>query len=478
MEVFKIKISPEVLKKDVVQQSYSGFSFGYYSGMSYILSSGTINLGSWQVLNGEVSTANGLIGGESLLLPLGSSSNNILISKKSILDYDWRLYLRNLKIDSTIRITLASGQSFDFKTTAQTVDISNLNYLSIPVQSVNFVGEVPNGAKVSLTIIQPNTSQLIDLSIPILLKQNYEDMGYYSPFDGDISQLNDDVNFTFTGDPSVNAGQTICVFNTSNYLKNYLKDSTYTISWGDGIVEEVTNFIPESICHDYLPLGIDQDYIISLTGQSNFGVFTVDKKVKIPYTFESITNPYGKVNFITNNGSWVDSPTYQNYIYPFDAINTTTYQQSSNFVSVPFIVSGNTQSRLNELKVYGANEYILYPNIINVSDGVSGYVESISSEFTQYVINDVTYFDFPNGQSIFLISSSGLTKNMLTASAITKYEYLMNVIDQPQIQTYVFIERGKYSAMENFRRIGEVNSAGRLVTYGYGFFDVRNYDDI
>ena len=48
MEVFKIKISPEVLRNELTTQSYSGLSFGYYSGLSYVLSAGTTNLGTWE----------------------------------------------------------------------------------------------------------------------------------------------------------------------------------------------------------------------------------------------------------------------------------------------------------------------------------------------------------------------------------------------------------------------------------------------
>ena len=63
-------------------------------------------------------------------------------------------------------------------------------------------------------------------------------------------------------------------------------------------------------------------------------------------------------------------------------------------------------------------------------------------------------------------------------TAITKFEYLMNVIEEPEIQSNVFIERGKNSALESFRRIGEINNIVGLQNYGYGFFNLRNYKDI
>jgi hypothetical protein len=199
--------------------------------------------------------------------------------------------------------------------------------------------------------------------------------------------------------------------------------------------------------------------------------------VEVPYTDIVPSNPYGSVNFISNGGSWSATPSSQNYIYNYDSINTVAGQVSSNYVSTPFIVSGFTQSRLNELKVYGPQPYILNLNRI-LSDGTEGYIVSQTPEYTEYIINEQTYIDFANGTTIFVVQSEGFTENTITATTITKFEYLMNVIEQPEIQSNVFIERGKYSGLENFRRIGDINNTGALRTYGYGFFDVKFYDNL
>jgi len=52
----------------------------------------------------------------------------------------------------------------------------------------------------------------------------------------------------------------------------------------------------------------------------------------------------------------------------------------------------------------------------------------------------------------------------------------LKVIDQPQIQTDVFVERGKNSAYERVQRLGEVDNLGDMINYGYGFFNVENKD--
>ena len=69
--------------------------------------------------------------------------------------------------------------------------------------------------------------------------------------------------------------------------------------------------------------------------------------------------------------------------------------------------------------------------------------------------------------------SSGFTQDDLILSAITKNEGLLNVIDQPEVQTDVFVERGKQSVNEYIARLGEVDNVGDLEKYGYKFFKVK-----
>jgi hypothetical protein len=60
----------------------------------------------------------------------------------------------------------------------------------------------------------------------------------------------------------------------------------------------------------------------------------------------------------------------------------------------------------------------------------------------------------------------------LFCSAITKNEVLLNVVFEPEVQSNIFIERGKNSALERIQRLGEIDNMGDLVNYGYGFFNI------
>jgi hypothetical protein len=467
METFKIKISPEVLRNELTTQTYSGNTFGYYSGLSYVLSSGTVNLGTWRSGN---PADKGNLGAD---YPLSLNSEYFYICKTASTNFNWSNYLLNVKTGSTISF-IYENLKFELLTTG--IPISANKWVTFPISAVTVPTILPNFRNVELSITQPDTSQLIDLSIPILLKQDYEDIGYYSPFDGYISQLFEDVNFTFTA--STAAPFDVLIYNTSKSGTTYLKNTTYRVDWGDFTpIENVEVYIPESVLHSYVDIGVNTGYTISLTGYTTIGLYVIRKNIQIPFVDIPNTNPYGTISFISNNNSWSATPSSQNFIGIMDSENTIDAQSSWNFVDVPYIVSGFTQSRLEELKVYGTNPYI-NDLVINLPDGTTGVVNSQSPEYTGYTINNQSYIDFSAGTSVFVAQSYGFSEVNITATTITKLEYLMNVIEQPIIQSNVFIERGKISGMENFRRIGEVNNTGSLKTYGYKFFDVRNYNDI
>ena len=64
---------------------------------------------------------------------------------------------------------------------------------------------------------------------------------------------------------------------------------------------------------------------------------------------------------------------------------------------------------------------------------------------------------------------------MLVCSALTKNEVLLNVIDEAEVQTDVFIDRGKISAYERVQRLNEIKNIGELMNYGYKFYNIVKY---
>ena len=74
---------------------------------------------------------------------------------------------------------------------------------------------------------------------------------------------------------------------------------------------------------------------------------------------------------------------------------------------------------------------------------------------------------------LIFIESNGITDNTVVAEPITKEEVLFGVVSSPEIQSQIFIDRGKNSAFEGIQRLGEVDNIGDLVSYGYGFFKIK-----
>jgi hypothetical protein len=108
------------------------------------------------------------------------------------------------------------------------------------------------------------------------------------------------------------------------------------------------------------------------------------------------------------------------------------------------------------------------------STGVVGTVfgPDPTNTYTAYTIDNVVYYDYEDF-TIYIVNSYGLEAPNLVLSALTKNEALLNVIDQPEVQTDIYVERGKYSPMEYVERLGEVDSIRDLETYGYKFFIVE-----
>jgi hypothetical protein len=342
-------------------------------------------------------------------------------------------------------------------------DLSVVDYEGTPVGVYSAMTQVvssgPNG-----------TSLLTNLSVPILLRQTAVDAGYYSPFDGAVLQKDVVTNFLFSSTTS--QPYVWNVYNTSDQFQKFLDLSAYKVDWGDGTPKEtITTYAPNSITHTYP--STTKEYTITLEQTNPWGVTKVSKTINVPFTNVTIYNPNGECFFMPSKGNWVGTPVSYDYIFSGDAVNEVSAQTSNNYVTVPFTVSGITKSRINELALYGSPKFQVGVPVIS-NGQIWGAISDMNSVFTAYTITEVNYYDYSDGTTIFFQKSSGLTSNNLTSVPITKDEVLLKVIDQAQVQTNVFVERGKNSAYERIMRLGEVDNLGDMINYGYGFFNVVN----
>jgi hypothetical protein len=319
------------------------------------------------------------------------------------------------------------------------------------------------------------TSFLTGLSVNIMITESTVDLGYYTPFDGLIVQLDVLNNFIVTAD-TINP-YTFKFYNTSDleFIK-FLQLVTYTLNWGDGTpTQAVLGITP--ISHTY-PTA-DTTYTITLTANSPWGISTVQKTITTPYSAVTINNPLGNLTFTPAGGSWSSTPISYDYIFTGDSNTNVTDYYSYNYTSVPFPVTGLTDSTINDLTQFGPKTNLYdgkYKLGIQVTGqtGVIGtyYGPDITNTYTAYTINGVIYHDYEDF-TIYFVDSYGLVPGEIELTAITKNEALINVIDQLEVVTNVFIERGKNSPLENVMRLGEVDNVGDLGKYGYKYFIIE-----
>jgi len=310
-------------------------------------------------------------------------------------------------------------------------------------------------------------SLLTGLTIPILFTETFDDIGFYTPFDGLILQKDVVNNFIISGDP--NNLYTIILRNTAEQTKKFLKLANYVVNWGDGsaqIFDSNTNTLEHTYPSE------PQSYTITLMQKNPWTVTEVKKNFTVPHQGVSIPNLNGTITFTPRQGNFSGYPLNYDFIFTGDSQNTISAQTSNNFTQVPFTITGFTTSRLSELKLYGPVKY--NPAVMVKKYGQNyGQINTITPEYTGYTIENIQYYDYQNNTTVFMIESSGFTENMIEQVPITKEEVLMGVVSSPEIQSGIFIDRGKNSAFEALQRLGEVDNIGDLTSYGYGFFKIN-----
>ena len=316
------------------------------------------------------------------------------------------------------------------------------------------------------------TSLLTGLTIPIFISETCIDIGYYSTFDGAVLQKDVMNNFLFSS-TTLNPYEYFFYNTSDSQSLGYLQFSDYKVDWGDGISQTITNFSPNYYTHTYVASG---DYTISMSGMSPWGYNVIKKDITVPYSAATITNPNGTAYFVPAGGNWSATPIMYDYIFSGDSnCDLEVYDVSSS----PITVTGYTTSNVNGLEVYGKKSD-LYGDKFKLGVQVTGSSGNIgtywgpdaTNTYTAYTINNIDYYDYNDDTTIFIVESSGITSDMIVCSGLTKNEVLLNVIDEAEVQSDVFIDRGKVSAYERVQRLNEIDNIGELMTYGYKFYNI------
>jgi hypothetical protein len=232
--------------------------------------------------------------------------------------------------------------------------------------------------------LPPPPPCITGITIPIVITEDFNDIGVYTPFDGLMLQRDVINNFIYQGN-----GLTVTVSNTSDVdFKRFLTFSNYTVLWGDGTTGTLTLQQP-SLSHTYNSSGT---YKITLQQINPWGTTRVSKFIKLPYNSSvEITNPYGTVE-----------------------IQPPNFGDPIGCDKVPFPVTGyTTTSNLNLFVEYGSNGLPAPGVIVNLTSELSGEIIEVTPMYTAYTINDIIYTDFSGGTTLFNALSTGLNPDNL-----------------------------------------------------------------
>lgn len=294
-----------------------------------------------------------------------------------------------------------------------------------------------------------------DYTLPIVLESKADELGIMVGFDGEIDQIEQLCNFTYKV-----SGNTVTIYNTTN--TNVLKrvvDATFEINWGDSTTSAIT--ILGNTSKTYSTSGIKT---ISITMNSPWSVQTLSRAISVPSVISDPTD-LGTLSF-----------TFPYTDYGVGVSGFTGSRTGATENDISFLAMG--KSRINEKKLYGANNYT----------GVTIATDSVGT-YSGYTIDNLQYKDYSNGMTAitgvvpthFVKNISGYTTSNITQFAVeyitnkmlTRNEHFLGFVSEPQVYSDIFVERGKMGVSEFNLRLGEIDNIGELDIYGNGFFVVK-----
>jgi hypothetical protein len=211
----------------------------------------------------------------------------------------------------------------------------------------------------------------------------------------------------------------------------------------------------------------------------DMGLFTdeVYEKAKLQSLFSNFDFVTRSIN-ANNSDFYSKNNSVINYITDSKIELVTSYDENSKYQPNVNITSEQYQTFDGNL-IDGVNKVIsTTPNIIYTIDannfdpliGTTGQTYGIlysdisgSTNFLNNTITNIIY------------SGQGFNQTNSELSALTKEEYLFGITAQPEVNSDVFIDRGKINVFEPHIRLSEINSLNDLVRYNGEYYNIFKF---
>lgn len=290
-----------------------------------------------------------------------------------------------------------------------------------------------------------------DYIIPLYLENSTYELGVMVGWDGEIEQVEQICNFTYSG---LTNSYTLTVSNSVNSEKlRTIVNQNFTIDWGDGTYGTIGSIDFYQLSHTY---STGKTYEVSIYLESPWTNQKLTKSIPIPIKDTSIIdNEFGTFTGYTMTGGTFT----QDYLTDVDYKTTgTTYPITySGFTYVAF-----GSSRIDEKKLYGSNIYT------GVTTGTTE-----GTTWSGYTIDEFYYRDFLDGYTMITGRTDNVEKEEVPNFCLTRNEHFLGFVDEPTIYSDIFVERGKQGVMEKNLRLSEIDNIGELEIYGNGYFNIK-----
>jgi len=153
-------------------------------------------------------------------------------------------------------------------------------------------------------------------------------------------------------------------------------------------------------------------------------------------------------------------------------------------IIAPYVVSGGSKSRLNELKKYVISNNFFeqyHLSTIITTNGVDNTKSNVISYPYRviYYIDSIQYTDIINsggtGITTYSFTGQGYNSVLFDNYSIYKDSTKENIVENPQINSDVFIDRQEVSAFNDNYKLEHINSLAQLTSYvGGKYFNINN----
>lgn len=208
----------------------------------------------------------------------------------------------------------------------------------------------------------------------------------------------------------------------------------------------------------------------------NGGVFypqtTNDPNIRAPYKIHSdYFNFGGVVSGLTEDRLDVVKSYDSNFTYkPLFDMNKGLYlDYQGNMVDGVTRVNDN----INNLSpiTYSEDVDINDVNIGTINQNTGLFFITYGSEFREIKTNDLGIIEIPITQIYY--KAQGFNESNTLLEANMKEEYLFGITNTPEVESDVFIDRGRTTILQGHLQLGEITNMGDLVNYGNGFYNIK-----